>query len=60
MCGLTIMRYLAEHLGSLPLGVMARLVSANDTIMALMPLVAQPPWARTHKGKVRVVCGWVC
>ncbi|KIZ06797.1 hypothetical protein MNEG_1153 [Monoraphidium neglectum] len=52
MCGLTIMRYLAEHLGSLPLGVMARLVSANDTIMALMPLVAQPPWARTHKGKM--------
>lgn len=53
MCGLTIARYLTEHVTSLPLGVMARLVSSNDTIMALLPLVDHPPWVRTVKGQVR-------
>jgi hypothetical protein len=53
LCGLTIVRYLAEHVTALPLGVMARLVSSNDTIMALLPLVDRPPWLRTHKGQVR-------
>jgi len=52
MCGLTITRYLTEHVASLPLGVMGRLVSANDTIMALLPLVDQPPWQRTRKGEL--------
>ena len=67
MCGLTIVRYLAEHVAALPLGVMARLVSSNDTVMALLPLVDRPPWAHTHKGQVRLNGGkrvevyvWVC
>lgn len=54
LCGLTIARYLAEHVGALPLGVMARLGSGNDTIMALLPLADRPPWVRTSKkGQVR-------
>lgn len=53
MCGLTIARYLTEHVGSLPLGVMAQLVATNDTIMALLPLVDRPPWVRRNKGQVR-------
>ena len=52
MCGLTIARYLTEHVASLPLGVTARLVAGNDTVMALLPLVDRPPWVRTNKGKV--------
>jgi hypothetical protein len=59
MCGLTVARYLTEHVPSLQLGVMARLVSSNDTIMALAQLVHQPPWARTNKGEVRSAEGWL-
>lgn len=53
MCGLTIARYLTEHVSSLPLGVMVQLVAGNDTIMALLPLVDRPPWSRHNKGQVR-------
>ncbi|GBF95610.1 hypothetical protein Rsub_08592 [Raphidocelis subcapitata] len=52
LCGLTIARYLTEHVASLPLAVTARLVSANDTVMALLPLVDRPPWARHNKGQL--------
>jgi hypothetical protein len=52
LCGLTIARYLTEHVASLPLAVTARLVSANDMVMALLPLVDRPPWTRQNKGQV--------
>lgn len=52
MCALTILRYLTDYLPTLPMGLLSRLVSTNDSIMALLPLVDKPPWVRTRKGKV--------
>jgi hypothetical protein len=43
-------RYLTEHITHLPLGVMSRLLSANDAVMALLPLVDSPPWVRDRQG----------
>lgn len=53
LCAVTVLRYLTDHAASLPLGLMSRLVSANDTVMALLPLAERPPWVRTRRGKVR-------
>ena len=52
-CALTILRFMTDAVSSLPMSVLARLVSTHDTIMALLPLVEKPPWVRTRKGKVR-------
>lgn len=50
LCGLTILRYLGDHVTSLPLGLMSRLLGAHDAVMALLPLVEAPPWVRSSKG----------
>lgn len=50
LCGLTILRYLSDHLTALPLGLMSRLLSGHDAVMALLPLVESPPWVRSRKG----------
>ncbi|WIA29347.1 hypothetical protein OEZ86_011852 [Tetradesmus obliquus] len=50
LCGLTILRYLSDHVTSLPLGLMSRLLGAHDAVMALLPLVEAPPWVRSRKG----------
>eukprot|EP00879_Flechtneria_rotunda_P023002 GHRR01024313.1.p1 GENE.GHRR01024313.1~~GHRR01024313.1.p1 ORF type:complete len:665 (+),score=279.07 GHRR01024313.1:673-2667(+) len=53
LCGLTILRYLTDHITRLPLGVTNRLLGAHDAVMALLPLVEAPPWVRQRKrGKV--------
>ncbi|WIA09269.1 hypothetical protein OEZ85_008677 [Tetradesmus obliquus] len=49
LCGLTILRYLSDHVTSLPLGLMSRLLGAHDAVMALLPLVEAPPWVRSRK-----------
>lgn len=47
-------RYLTDHITQLPMGLMSRLLSANDAVMALLPLVDSPPWVRDRPGgKVR-------
>lgn len=47
-------RYMTDHITQLPLGVMSRLLSAHDAVMALLPLVDSPPWVRDRPGgKVR-------
>lgn len=47
-------RYLTDNITQLPLGVMSRLLSAQDAVMALLPLVDSPPWVRDRPGgKVR-------
>jgi hypothetical protein len=57
LCGLTILRYLSDHVTTLPLGVMSRLLGAHDAVMALLPLVEAPPWVRSRKGgKVSTAC----
>ena len=33
------------------MGLLSRLVSTNDTLMALLPLLEKPPWVRRRAGK---------
>lgn len=39
-------RYLTDNVATLPLGISTRLLTTNDTVMALLPLVEKPPWSR--------------
>jgi len=39
-------RYLTDGLNTLPMGLLSRVVATNDTLMALVPLLDQPPWTR--------------
>lgn len=41
-------RYLTDVLPRLPMGALSRMVSSNDTIMGLLPLLERPPWVRTR------------
>lgn len=43
---LACQRYLTDHANSVALGVAVRLISTNDTISALIPLIDRPPWKR--------------
>jgi hypothetical protein len=52
VASLTILRYLTDHMSQLPMGLIGRLLSTNDTIMALIPLLDNPPWVRQNRGKV--------
>ena len=44
-------RYLTELIPTAPLGMISRLVSTNDTLMALLPLLERPPWVRRRAGR---------
>ncbi|KAL6764744.1 hypothetical protein V8C86DRAFT_1823479, partial [Haematococcus lacustris] len=60
MLALTILRYLTDHVTRLPLGLLSRLLSTNDTPMVLAPLVDDPPWVRRRgKGKSARLEKWV-
>ncbi|GIL46757.1 hypothetical protein Vafri_3666 [Volvox africanus] len=48
MCSLAILRYLTDGLPRMPMGALGRLVSTNDTLMGLLPLLDRPPWVRTR------------
>lgn len=50
-------RYLSDHLNSLPLGVLTRMVRTNDTLMALVPLLEEPPWVRKRNKKTEKFIG---
>ncbi|EIE27455.1 hypothetical protein COCSUDRAFT_55461 [Coccomyxa subellipsoidea C-169] len=41
--------YLTDHVNTVALGVAVRLISTNDTISALIPLIDRPPWKRRVK-----------
>ena len=43
-------RYVTDHAKSLPLGVTNRIVNTCDLLMALVPLLDNPPWVRRRKG----------
>ena len=49
-CSVTIIRYLSDNAGKLPVGIMTRLLQTRDTIMALVPLADSPPWKRERGG----------
>eukprot|EP00958_Prasinococcus_capsulatus_P018851 scaffold2254_cov393-Prasinococcus_capsulatus_cf.AAC.19 len=51
LCAVSIVRYLAEHIASLPIGAMARLLDTNDVIMLLIPLLEARPWMRHRRKK---------
>uniref|UniRef100_A0A7R9Z7P6 Uncharacterized protein n=1 Tax=Chlamydomonas euryale TaxID=1486919 RepID=A0A7R9Z7P6_9CHLO len=51
MGSLAVLRYLTSAMGSAPMGLLSRLVSTNDTLMALLPLLDRPPWVRRRKGR---------
>ncbi|CAG9466309.1 unnamed protein product [Pedinophyceae sp. YPF-701] len=46
ICALTILRYLTDRPPDLPVGIVARMLSTNDVLMALLPLLDSPPWER--------------
>lgn len=46
-------RYLTDHVKVLPLGVVGRMVNTCDVLMALVPLLDNPPWVRRRKGETQ-------
>eukprot|EP00873_Tetraselmis_striata_P028698 jgi/Tetstr1/448962/TSEL_036187.t1 len=53
MAALSIQRYLTDHVKLLPLGVVGRMVNTCDVLMALVPLLDNPPWVRRRKGETQ-------
>jgi hypothetical protein len=49
MCALTVLRYVTDNMGDLPLGVMARLLDTHDAQSLLAPLLDKRPWVRKRK-----------
>ena len=41
-------RYLTDHMETLPLGMLARIVTVNDSLLTLVPLLEKKPWQRRH------------
>ena len=41
-----VIRFLCEHIESLPLAVFNRLLSTHDILLSLIPLIENPPWTR--------------
>ncbi|GAX77785.1 hypothetical protein CEUSTIGMA_g5228.t1 [Chlamydomonas eustigma] len=56
MGSLSVLRYLTEFFSSAPMGLLSRMVSSNDTLMALLPLLERPPWVRRRGGKTERWC----
>lgn len=52
-----VCRYLSDYIDVLPLGIVTRMVKANDTLMALIPLFEDPPWVRRRNKKVEKYIG---
>lgn len=44
-------RYITDALTTGPMGLLSRVVSTNDTLMGLLPLIDRPPWVRQRRGK---------
>lgn len=50
----TTHRYLLDHSGELPLGVLTRLLTVHDLLSLLLPLPATRPWLQRHENHSRV------
>ncbi|XP_064633011.1 zinc finger MYND domain-containing protein 10-like [Lineus longissimus] len=48
----SILRYITDHLSTLPLSVMTRLLNTHDVPILLVQLVENPPWTRDRGGHV--------
>jgi hypothetical protein len=53
-----LLRYLAEHATFLPLSAVVRLVETHDLILALVPLIENPPWIRKARSAAKEDVGW--
>lgn len=49
ICALTVLRYVTDAMGDLPLGVTARLLDTHDAQMLLAPLLDKRPWVRRRR-----------
>jgi hypothetical protein len=38
------------------MGLLSRMMSTNDTLMALLPLLERPPWVRKRAGRMERWC----
>eukprot|EP00884_Botryococcus_braunii_P023017 jgi/Botrbrau1/939/Bobra.0167s0050.1 len=52
LCALSILRYISDQAEELPMSVGVRLVSTNDTLLVLAPLMDKPPWVQRCKGSL--------
>ncbi|KAK9802993.1 hypothetical protein WJX73_006147 [Symbiochloris irregularis] len=61
MASLTILRYLSDHLSTLPLGIIPRLMRTNDTVALLVSLILAKPWQQRRGKQVHQYVGgqWV-
>ena len=50
VCAVGIQRLLSDHVNVLPLGVVSRMLHTHDVLLALVPLIENPPWTR-RRGK---------
>ena len=44
-----VSRYLSEHLDSLPLSALSRVLDTHDFVVLAVPLIENPPWTRRDK-----------
>lgn len=51
IAALTLLRFLAENAQSMPVSVLSRMLNEQDVLQTVIPLMDQPPWKRTRKGK---------
>lgn len=49
---LSMIRFVTDHINSVPVSILARLLDSQDLCLAMVPLVENPPWTRqTGAGK---------
>jgi hypothetical protein len=52
----TIVRYLSDHVTSIPLSCMTRMLNTCDFPVLLVQLATRPPWGRERNGKMEAAC----
>lgn len=50
VCSISMLRFLTDHMNLMPLGVTSRMLHTHDILLALVPLVENPPWTRRRQG----------
>ena len=49
LCALSVLRYITDFAPGAHPGAVARMVSMNDAVIALIPLIDSPPWVRRRR-----------
>jgi len=50
---ITLIRFMTDNVKVMPLGVLSRMLTDQDILQTLVPLLDNPPWKRTFKGKLQ-------